>query len=210
VKILIAEDDPVSRRVLEAALAKDGHQIHSVDDGARAWEALRLPDAPRLAILDWIMPGLDGTEICRRLRAAPSSGPIYIILLTGRGLKEDLLAGLEAGADDYVTKPFDHDELRARVRVGARVVDLQSALAGRVTELEEALARVRQLRGLLPICAYCKKVRDDRNYWQQVEHYVTEHTDARFSHSICPDCYDTIVKPELEESTRPGGRRPSG
>jgi DNA-binding response OmpR family regulator len=207
-KILIAEDDPVSRRVLEAALAKDGHEIQSVDDGAQALEALERPDAPLLAILDWMMPGVDGTEICRRLRAAPRSRPIYVVLLTARGRKEDVLAGLEAGADDYVTKPFDHDELRARVRVGARVVDLQSALAGRVAELEEALARVRQLRGLLPICSYCKKVRDDRNYWQQVEHYVSEHTDARFSHSICPDCLERIVQPQLDRAGRGGGGGP--
>jgi DNA-binding response OmpR family regulator len=204
-KILIAEDDPVSRRILEAALEKDGHDIQSVVDGARAWEALERLDAPRLAILDWMMPGVDGTEICRRLRAAPPSRPTYVILLTARGRKEDVLAGLEAGADDYVTKPFDHDELRARVRVGARVVELQLALAGRVTELEEALARVRQLRGLLPICSYCKKVRDDRNYWQQVEHYVSEHTDARFSHSICPDCLERIVQPQLDRAGRSGG-----
>jgi len=203
--ILIAEDDPVSRRVLEAALEKDGHEIRSVVDGARAWEALEPPDAPRLAILDWMMAGMDGTEICRRLRAAPSPRPTYVILLTARGRKEDVLAGLEAGADDYVTKPFDHDELRARVRVGARVLDLQGALAARVAELEEALARVRQLRGLLPICSYCKKVRDDRNYWQQVEHYVSEHSDARFSHSICPDCLERIVQPQLDRAARSSG-----
>lgn len=201
-RILIAEDDPVSSRVLKAALEKASHTVVVSGDGTQAWEELRRPDAPRLAILDWMMPGLDGTEVCRRARSEESTRGVYVILLTARGQKEDIVSGLAAGADDYLTKPFDHDELRARVQVGARVLDLQSALADRVRELEDALARVRQLRGLLPICSYCKKVRDDRNYWQQVETYVSEHSDARFSHGICPDCYETVVKPELERTLK--------
>ena len=146
-----------------------------------------------------MMPELDGVEICRRARKRPDPQPLHIILLTARGRKEDIIAGLQAGADDYVTKPFDHEELRARVQVGVRVVELQAALAVRVVELEEALARVRQLRGLLPICSYCKKIRDDKNYWQQVEQYVGAHSDVQFSHGICPDCYQKVVEPQLDE-----------
>jgi DNA-binding response OmpR family regulator len=197
--ILIAEDDIVSRRLLHATLEELGCEVLTATDGAEAWQALQRENAPRLAILDWMMPGLDGPEVCRRVRAASQSPPLYIILLTTRDSIEDVVRGLEAGADDYITKPFDSKELMARVRVGLRMVELQASLAARVRELEEALARVKQLNGLLPICSYCKKIRDDRNYWRQVESYISAHSDAEFSHGICPDCYENIIKPELEK-----------
>jgi len=198
-KILIAEDDAVSRRVLEATLVKWGFEVMTTTTGGEAWAAISAAGAPRLAILDWMMPEMDGLEICRRARKRPDAQPLHIILLTARGRKEDVIAGLQAGADDYVTKPFDHEELRARVQVGVRLVELQAALAVRVAELEDALTRVRQLRGLLPICSYCKKIRDDKNYWQQVEQYVGAHSDVQFSHGICPDCYQRVVEPQLDE-----------
>jgi len=198
-RILIAEDNEVIRAVLESALASWGHESVVCTDGTQAWRELQGEHAPRLAILDWMMPGMDGTEICRRLRQTPATEGVYIILLTGRDQREDIVAGLDAGANDYVTKPFDHEELRARLMVGVRMVDLQKILADRVRDLEEAMARVKQLSGLLPICSYCKKVRDDKNYWQQVEAYIGRHSEAQFSHSICPDCYETIVKPELRK-----------
>ena len=204
-KIVIAEDNDVVRAILEASLTSWGHEGVVCTDGTQAWQALHAKDAPRLAILDWMMPGMDGTEICRKLRQSPETESVYIILLTGRDQRADIVAGLEAGANDYVTKPFDHDELRARVRVGVRMVELQKLLADRVRDLEEAITKVKQLSGLLPICSYCKKVRDDKNYWQQVEAYVGQHSEAQFSHSICPDCYETIVKPELRKY-QSGGR----
>ena len=201
-KVLIAEDDTVSRRLLEATLIRWGYEVVVASDGVEAWEALQGDDAPSLAILDWMMPGLDGLEICRRIRKMPSSTPPYLILLTAKGGREDLVTGLEAGANDYVTKPFNREELRARVQVGVRMLELQQHLADRVRALEEALARVTQLQGLLPICSYCKKIRDDQNYWQQVESYIAEHSQAQFSHSICPDCYEKLVKPELDHLRR--------
>ena len=198
-KILIAEDDEVSRLMLEATLVKWGHDTTVVTDGEAAWAILQQPEAPSLAILDWMMPGLDGPEICRRLRQLPEQKPTHVILLTTKSRKEDLVAGLEAGADDYITKPFDRGELKARLEVGVRLVDLQHILAARVCELEEALSNNRQLRGLLPICSYCKKIRSDGNYWQQIESYIREHTDTDFSHGICPECYTTEVRPQLEK-----------
>ena len=207
-RILIAEDDAVSRRVLEATLVKWGFEVTTTTNGTEAWQVLVAEGAPKLAILDWMMPEIDGLEICRRIRQRPGAGPLHIILLTARGRKEDVIAGLQAGADDYVTKPFDHEELRARVQVGVRLIELQSMLADRVVELEEAIARVRQLRGLLPICSYCKKVRDDKNYWQQVEQYVSTHADVKFSHGICPDCYREVVEPQLDAAQRAGGAEP--
>lgn len=130
--------------------------------------------------------------MCRRVRELARPIPPYLILLTAMDRTEDIVAGLQAGADDYIAKPFAPDELRARVQVGARVVALQHGLAARVKALEEALAQVNRLQGLLPICAWCKKVRNDQNYWQQVEIYVAERTDARFSHGICPECREKV------------------
>ena len=203
-KILIAEDDVVSRRMLQAFLLRWGYEVVIATDGAEAWRVLESGDAPKLAILDWMMPVMDGIEICRRVRLLPQASPAYLILLTARGGSQDIVQGLDAGADDYVTKPFSCEELRARVHVGVRMVELQTILAARVGELERALAGVNQLQGLLPICSYCKKIRDDRNYWQQVEGYISAHSEAQFSHGICPDCYESVVKPELAKSSTPG------
>src|SRR6267143_149516 len=126
--------------------------------------------------------------------------------LVSRDSRDDIVSGLQAGANDYVTKPFDFDELRARMQVGERVVQLQRSLAERVQELEAALTKVKMLQGLLPICLYCKKIRDDQNYWQQLDKYVADHSEARFSHGICPECYEKVVKPQLAQYRDSGGK----
>jgi CheY-like chemotaxis protein len=207
---LIAEDDLVSRRALEVTLGKWGHEVHAVVDGAAAWDALQCDNAPKMAIIDWMMPKMDGVEVCRRVRAEPRSEATYIILLTAKGTREDLIAGLDGGADDYLIKPFNRQELKARVQVGIRVVNLQTRLAERVKELEVALSRVKQLQGLLPICSYCKKIRNDGNYWQQIDAYFADHSDAQFSHGICPACYEAVVQPQLhshiDDSNQHGAR----
>ena len=143
------------------------------------------------------MPKLDGLEVVRRVRARGESPPTYLILLTARDTIDDVVTGLEAGANDYLTKPFNRNELQARVNVGIRVVNLENSLADRIEKLEEALATIKTLRGLIPICAYCKKIRDDGDYWQQLEVYISEHSDAEFSHGICPDCYESQLNEEL-------------
>ena len=197
-KILIAEDDRITCQILENVLTEQGYKVVVTQDGNEAWKILRRNDAPQLVILDWMMPGMDGVDICKKLQAKEDGRYIYIILLTAKNQKDDIATGLDAGADDYVTKPFDAKELRARVRVGIRILELQNNLAEHVTKLEEALSNVRQLQGLLPMCAYCKKIRVDQNYWQQVEKYISAHSEVEFSHSICPKCYEEVVKPELE------------
>ena len=197
-RVLIAEDDAVSRRLLEATLAKWGYEVVVTTDGLQALEVLSQPDAPSLAILDWMMPGLDGAQVCIKARELAGERLLYMILLTAKGRKEDIVEGLTAGADDYVVKPFDRSELKARINAGERILRLQAELASRVKELELALTNVKLLQGLLPICCYCKKIRDDKNYWQQVDTYVADHSEAQFTHGICPDCRDKIVKPELE------------
>jgi phosphoserine phosphatase RsbU/P len=198
VRVLIAEDDMVSRRLLEATLVKWGYEVVVTTDGLQALDALSQPDAPSLAILDWMMPGLDGAQVCLRARESAGERLLYMILLTAKGRKEDVVEGLTAGADDYMIKPFDRAELKARINAGERILRLQAELAARVKELELALVNVKLLQGLLPICCYCKKIRDDKNYWQQVDTYVADHSEAQFTHGICPECRDKIVKPELE------------
>jgi DNA-binding response OmpR family regulator len=197
VKVLIAEDDPVSRRLLELRLAKWGYEVVSAKDGAEAWELLQTPGAPQLAVLDWMMPTMSGLEVCQKVRAHPGAKNTHLILLTAKNSRKDVVVGLNAGANDYITKPFDVEELHARLSVGERIVELQNSLAERVRELEAALKLVKQLQGLLPICLYCKKIRNDKNYWQQVESYISEHAEVRFSHGICPECYEKVVKPAL-------------
>jgi len=195
-QILIAEDEPVSRRLLQKTLEQWGYEVVICEDGTSAWNALQAPDAPSIAVLDWMMPGMDGPEICRGVRESGAQRQPYLMLLTSRTRMQDVVAGLKAGADDYLTKPVDREELEARLSVATRVVQLQQRLADRVVELEEAISRVRQLQGLLPICAYCKRIRDDQNYWNQVESYIAEHLDVRFSHGICPSCLETVLKEE--------------
>jgi len=196
-KILVAEDDAVTRRMLVVTLERLGWDVITAEDGNAAWrvfETLKGNDVPEIAVLDWMMPGIEGIEICRRLHTTPGFELVYIILVTSRGGKEDLSYGLAAGANDYVTKPFDPVELEARVRVGQRMVKLQRSLAARVTEVEAALAHVQRLQGLLPICSYCKKVRNEANYWEQVESYFTTHSDLDFTHSICPQCTEKMLR----------------
>ena len=189
-RALIADDDPVAAMAVWRTMSNWGFQTAVVHDGLAAWEYLTSSDSASLAIVDWEMPGLEGPELCRRVRLDKERAHLYLILLTARNTPTDLIAGLEAGADDYLIKPVDLNELKARVQVGVRVVSLQARLAEKVTELQATLDNVRRLRGLLPICAYCKRIRDDRNYWQRVEVYVSEHTDATFTHGICPSCLD--------------------
>jgi len=134
--VLIAEDDPLFRRVLHNWLQKWNYRVTDLDNGLDAWSVLQRQDAPQMAILDWMMPGLDGIELCRRIRSQHLGPYKYVLLLTGRGSKEDVVAGLEAGADDYLIKPFHVNELRARVRAGRRILELQDALLRVQTELQ--------------------------------------------------------------------------
>ncbi len=196
-KILLAEDDPMFALLLRRLLEGE-YEVLLAHDGVEAWEALLAQDAPQLAVLDWLMPRMDGIEVCRQVRHRPDMASMYLILLTSCDHIKDILAGFEAGADDYVIKPCDPEELRARVRVGRRVVELQNTLAAHVAQLQQALTSVRQLQGLLPICSYCKRIRNDQNYWEQLETYLSEHSEASFSHGICPNCYQSIMKPQLE------------
>jgi sigma-B regulation protein RsbU (phosphoserine phosphatase) len=195
--VLVADDLDVNRKLLRTLLAAEGHQVVEASNGVDAFNILQTATGPMVGLIDWEMPEMEGIEVCRQARALEGTPPLYLILLTVRDSKQDIVAGLQGGANDYITKPFDKTELLARVGIGTQMVQLQQALTKHVAELKEALISVKQLGGLLPICSYCKKIRDDQNYWQQVEAYVGKHSEAKFSHSICPQCYEEIIKPQM-------------
>lgn len=187
-RVLIVEDDRSTARLLAGLIASWGHEPVVAANGAQALESLATGLAPQLVLLDWMLPDASGLDLCRQIRTTRSAISAHIIMITSRADPQDLVDGLEAGADEYLVKPVKPTELRARVHAGERVIDLQQRLNDRVRELESALANVHKLSGLLPICAYCHSIRDDSNYWHRVEEYVSEHSDATFSHGICPDC----------------------
>ncbi|MCC6490080.1 MAG: response regulator transcription factor [Candidatus Hydrogenedentes bacterium] len=187
-EILIAEDDATSRRMLDGILTKWGYHVTAVADGLEALDRLTAHDMPPIALLDWMMPGMDGVEVCRRLRQLHGASTPYIIMVTARANKSDIVAGLEAGANDYVIKPFDRDELRARVNAGARIVTLERELVKQIANLKAARAHIETLQGILPICMYCHKIKDDKESWQRIEDYLSLHSDMAFSHGLCPEC----------------------
>jgi DNA-binding response OmpR family regulator len=181
-RVLIADDDKVSRHVLASHLHKLGHEVVATDNGRQAWNAFQDEHFP-LLISDWIMPEVDGLELCRMVRAEKRTRYTYVMLLTVMAGKGSYLEGMSAGADDFVTKPFDDEQLAARIRVAERILNLQT--------------EVRRLEGLLPICSYCKKIRDERDAWAPIEEFVARRTEASFSHGICPECFENHVIPDL-------------
>jgi DNA-binding response OmpR family regulator len=193
-KILTVEDEPVSRAVLRHALARLGHEVVEAADGEEAWDLLQR-EPLRLIVSDWMMPRVDGLELCRRIRGRPHEEYTYFILLTARNAtEENQIAAMEAGVDDFLAKPLRPHELFTRLHVADRI--------------QRCTTRYHQLEGLLPICSYCKKIRDDQNYWQQIEHYLAERAHAQFSHSICPDCYRQVALPQIEELSKTRPPRP--
>ena len=206
-KVFIAEDDATSRKILEQMLMRWGYETVSVTNGEDALEGLRAEDAPNIAIRDWMMPGVDGPEVCRRLRALHKPKPLYIILLTALGQKDDIVSGLDAGADDYMVKPFAKEELHARLGAGRRIIELQTKLEERVRELKEAAYHIKTLQGLLPICMHCHKIRTDNESWQKLEAYIEDHSEAHFSHGLCPECLE-IHYPEYPDDAEEKGAKP--
>ncbi len=183
--ILIAEDDLLSRKLLTATLEKLGHQVDPFDNGEDAWNAHnKIPY--RIIVSDWLMPKLDGLDFCRKVRARENTEYTYFILLSANVQgKESYMEAMEAGIDDFLAKPLDRDQIWMRLRVAERILKYSTQII--------------HLESMLPICSYCKKVRDDNNYWQQVETYIGQKIGANLSHSVCPNCYQNIFLPQLEE-----------
>ncbi len=189
-RVLLAEDEVVTRRLMEAMLERFGYDVDAVADGDQAWAALSQPDAPSVVVLDWSMPGMDGPEICRRVRARKDAKYTYMVLVTARSAKQDIVEGLGAGADDFVSKPVDPEELRARIRVGERIVKLEQTLSSQVRELKAAAEHVQELQGMIPICMHCKRIRNQAAIWEKVETYIEKRSEARFSHALCQECLE--------------------
>jgi phosphoserine phosphatase RsbU/P len=190
-KLLIAEDDRTMRTVLRRTIERWGYDVVEANDGEAAWTTLSSPEPPRIAVLDWIMPGLDGIDVCRRLATRENAPLVYVIILTSKSEKADIVTGLDSGAHDFLSKPVDPAELRSRIAVGERLIRSEDAL-------RQAMAQINTLHGLLPICAQCKKIREDAGYWTAIESYVSRHSQAVFSHGICPACAHALY-PELYE-----------
>ncbi|NOZ87943.1 MAG: response regulator transcription factor [Deltaproteobacteria bacterium] len=208
-RILIADDDLTSRVMLKAMLSKWEFEVIDVNDGEQALSILSGNNSPDIAVLDWLMPGMHGPDVVRRIRLSekPAVKAKYLILLTSMDAKKDITSGLESGADDYIVKPFDAEELKARVNVGLRIVALEDALTRRAVELEEALAHVKTLQGILPICMHCHRIRTDDESWEKLEKYICEHSDAQFSHGLCPTCLAKYYPEEAEEIAKEKDRK---
>ena len=185
-KILVAEDDATARQFLQVILIQWGYEVVLATDGNEAWRLLQEQEIS-LCIIDWMMPGMDGIELCEKIRSMGRANK-YIILLTAKKQPEDIVAGLEAGADDYMSKPFNRAELQARIKAGSRIIELQQALSSQVQSLQRAIRQIKTLEGILPICMYCHKIRTDKESWQRIEKYLSDHTEVQFSHGLCPEC----------------------
>lgn len=186
-KVLIAEDDEASRTILAAQLQKLGFDVVETEDGARAWEAYQRI-LPPIVITDWLMPEVDGLELCRRIRDLKRDEYTYIIILTAIERQGGYLEGMSSGADDFITKPADAAELTVRLNVGKRILALQ--------------IQKKQMEELLPICPKCKRIHGAGDRWEPVESYITDRSEAQFSHGICPECYEKIIRPQLAEIRR--------
>jgi phosphoserine phosphatase RsbU/P len=196
--ILVADDDEASRCLLEGVLKKLGYAVTLAVDGGDALAQLEKVDSPELVILDWIMPGMDGIEVCRRYRSMHPDTAKYIIILTAKDAKSDTAEGLVAGANDYITKPFNNSELIARLNAGRRFLDMQKKVAAYAGELREAHSHIRQLQGLLPVCMQCRKLRTDKKILEGIGKYISLHPAACFSQNLCPECMEKAGGQEIK------------
>lgn len=178
--VLAVDDEKASLRLIEGLVQRLGHRVWTARDGGEALRTYEREDV-HVVLSDWIMPVLDGPGLCRRIRDISRRDYPYVVLVTVLDGKKNYIEGLDAGADDFISKPFDPDELSARLRVAERILGLRG--------------QVRQLEKLLSICSYCKKIRDGEN-WQSLERYVSQRTDTDFSHGICPSCYTSLMGTE--------------
>lgn len=192
-KIWAVDDDQTNLKLMGAILQQSGFSQISYFSSGEAVLAELEQACPDLILLDIMMPGIGGFEVLTFLQSSPRHNHIPVIVITAVPMQDDmepLRKSFELGAIDYICKPFTTVELEMRVKSTLRLEKQRQ-------ELEAAVSKIRSLEKLLPICSYCKKVRSDKNYWQEVEVYISEHTDTLFSHSICPSCYEVHVKPQL-------------
>ncbi|HCM15616.1 MAG TPA: hypothetical protein DHW79_06695 [Candidatus Cloacimonas sp.] len=192
--IYIADDDEINLKLIKTVLNQAGFSNMKLFFSGKAMMKEITQIRPDLLLLDIMMPGFSGYDVLECIKQDPQVADIPIIMITAASLDdnmEPLARSFELGAMDYISKPFSNLELVQRVKSALRMEKQRQAL-------EIAATQIRSLEKLLPICSYCKKIRADKNYWQEVEGYISDHTDTMFSHSICPDCYEAHVKPQLE------------
>jgi phosphoserine phosphatase RsbU/P len=180
--MLIAEDEELDREILVAALRQLGHEPQVTSSGKQAWDAVRQDPTISMVITDWMMPEMDGLELCRRVRSLSTGSYTYIIMVTAKQGKVDLLQAMDAGVDDFVSKPFDAEILAARLRVAERVLGL--------------LREARQLMQLLPACTQCGKIRDTQGNWRSLKEYAASCADGDPKPMICPDCFEYLAEPD--------------
>jgi len=195
--ILMVDDLPKNLQVLGSILREKDYRISAAVSGKQALEMLPGIN-PDLILLDIMMPDMDGFEVCRQIKKIPASKDIPIIFLTAKTEHEDILKGFSAGGIDYITKPFNAEELLARAGTHIQLKQARDREKELIAELQNALAKVKLLSGLLPMCSNCKMIRDDAGYWRQVEDYLSEHSEAQLSHSLCPNCVQELY-PDLAE-----------
>jgi len=182
-KILAVEDDPVALTVLEDTLISLGHEVVLASDGESAWKLLHDQNC-RIIVCDWNMPELDGLELCKRIRSQPGDYVYFILLTSAEATTQHRDSAMSAGVDDFLTKPVDLEDIKMRLHVAQRILQYTT--------------HIQRLESLIPICSYCKNVRDDKSYWKRIENYLAEKTGADCSHSVCPDCYKKYVVPQFE------------
>lgn len=221
--VLIVDDTPENLRVLGDMMEQEGYEVQVAANGMDALDNAGAVPAPDLILLDIMMPEMDGYEVCRRLKADPELRKIPVIFISALGMSEQKVQGFREGAVDYISKPFQAEEVVARVNAhltlkrqtdqlryaneemavkNERLLDLQNVLAEKIAELESALQQVVKLEGIIPICMYCKKIRNDKDSWQQLEQYICAHSRADFSHGICPKCFQELYGDELDNEQK--------
>lgn len=213
-KVLVVDDIAKNIQLLGSVLSQNGYAVSYATNGNKALEMVRNEDFD-IILLDIMMPELDGLEVCKRLKSNIATQDIPIIFLTAKSEDRDILEGLTAGAVDYLTKPFNTAELIARVNTHINLRKAQKIIQEKNQELEEknqqleklieqnkqATSEIKILRGILPICAHCKKIRNDEGYWTQIESYIRDHSEAEFTHSICQECTQELY-PFLEKDDK--------
>lgn len=244
-KILTVDDEYVSRKKLEMAVQSLGYETLVASHGVEGWDIWE-HERPRIVITDWLMPGIDGIELCKKIRETEKGQYTYIIMLTMKKGMQSVIDGIDAGADDFISKPFEKEELAARIKAGERILGIEGKLINTlsdltveieerkrteeelakqrdyligtihelkkaketkrelISKLRNALSAVNQLSGLLPICSHCKKIRDDKGYWKNVEEYIEHHSGAQFSHSVCPKCMSEYYSEIVEKTVQTG------
>lgn len=182
-KVLVVDDDPVIRAVVNAGLKALRHDVTAVDGGTKAWELIRKEHFP-VVITDWSMPDMNGIQLTQAVRAMPRESYTYVIMLTGKGTREDYLTGVRAGVDAFLVKPLDGAMLEAQLTIAARIVGLQD--------------HAKRLESIMTVCSYCKRVRDEKE-WVPMEAYIQQEFKTLPSHTFCPTCFRDKVAPEMKQ-----------